>query len=165
MTTIDELFGIKTKSSQEKSKEVTETKKPKSNSVTLTQWLNSINYEKNYILDNNNQKDYPQFVINRCLYKHRDLIYYIDALNNINISNRMHYDFLFEAVPSKKRWLPFNNKKQENIDDIELVKKYYNVNNKRALEYYNILDESDINYLKKYFEKGGLEDKKLKSKL
>ena len=158
VNSINDLFGIKSNKIEYKTSLV-ETKPKKANDVSLTEWLNSINYEKNYLLDNETSKKYSQYIINMCLYKHRDILFYIDALNILNMNNKMHYDFLLEAVPSKKRFAPFG-KKQKNIEDVELVKKYFNVSYNRALKYFNQLDENDIEIIKKLYDEGGIKSKK-----
>ena len=127
--------------------------------IKLTDWLNSINYNKKYLMTKENEKKYPQFIINSILSKSRELIFYIDALNNMEISNICHYDFLLNAIPSSKRYIPFNNKKIKKIEDVELVQKYYKVNYDRALSYFKLLDENDIENLRKYFDEGGLNGK------
>lgn len=161
MSSIDELFGIK---SIEKKEVISEDNiNKKSSEITLTQWLNSINYEKNYLMTDENKNKYPQYVINMCLYKNRDIIYYIDALNSINIDNKMHYDFLLNAIPSKKRWAPFS-KKVKKVEDIDFVKKYFNVSYNRALEYYNKLTVEDIENIKEIFDEGGIKHVKNKQK-
>ena len=128
----------------------------KSKELKLTDWLNSINFNKNYLMNKNNEKKYPQFLINSILSKNRELIFYIEALNNLEMNNQWHYDFLLNAIPSSKRFIPFFNKKIKINEDIELVKKYYNVSYKRAVEYYNKLDENDIMKLKSYYDEGGI---------
>ena len=127
--------------------------------VKLTDWLNSINYNKEYLLNKDNEKKYPQFVINSILSKSRELIFYIEALNNMDISNKWHYDFLLNAIPASKRYIPFFNKKIKKTEEVELVQRYYNVSYDRALSYFKLLDKNDIENLKKYFDEGGLNGK------
>lgn len=124
--------------------------------IKLTDWLYSIILNKNNIMDKENEKKYPQFIINNILSKDRELIFYIDAINNLNISNRMHYDFLLNAIVRKKRFLQFPKKKIQENEIITFIKRYYNVSYDRALKYYKFLDDNDINNLKKYFNEGGL---------
>lgn len=124
--------------------------------IKLTDWLYSIILNKNNIMDKENEKKYPQFIINNILSKDRELIFYIDAINNLNISNKMHYDFLLNAITKKKRFLQFPKKKIQESEIITFIKRYYNISYNRALKYYKFLDEEDINNLKKYFDEGGL---------
>ena len=55
VNSINDLFGIKSNKIEYKTSLV-ETKPKKANDVSLTEWLNSINYEKNYLLDNETSK-------------------------------------------------------------------------------------------------------------
>lgn len=135
--------------------EYKKTKNIQSSNVTLFDWLNSINFNKTYLWNKENDKKYPQYMINWVLSKSRELIFYIDALNNMDISNKMHYDFLMNAIPSKKRYIPFGKKNQKN-EDIELVKKFYNISYSRASKYYSLLNEDDISEIRKKFDSGGL---------
>lgn len=134
-------------------------KPEKKDDVKLTDWLNSINFNKEYLLTKENEKKYPQYVINSILSKSRELIFYIEALNNMEISNKCHYDFLLNAISPSKRYIPFSGKKVKKIEEVEMVQKYYKVNYDRALKYFNLLDDNDIQMLRAYFDEGGLNGK------
>lgn len=123
--------------------------------LRITDWLNSINYNKNNLMNNNNEKKYPQYMINNILSKNKETIAYVDCLNMLDISNKCHYDFLLEALPSKKRYSQFFNKKVKITEDLELVKKYYNVSYNRASMYLKQLNEQDLEELRLYFNEGG----------
>lgn len=148
----DDEFGEETESKKSEQKE----KPSKKHSISLTEWLNSINYTKIDLMNEDNEMKYQQFIINSILSHSKELIYYIDALNCINMSNRMHYDFLLSAIPPSKRYVPFFNMKIQKNEDVELVKRYYKVSYNRANQYYEMLSEEDISKLRKYYDEGGI---------
>ena len=101
------------------------------------------------------RKDYKQFLINRTLSYHNDIIHYVNELNSFpDINDKAHYDFFYHAVPKKKRskkyWV--KGKKYENM---EIVKEYYKFSTEKAIRALSILSEKDIKYIKQKLFKGG----------
>ena len=110
------------------------------------------NYDGEYIRES---KDYKPFFINRSLSYYPDLIFHANMMNeNPMIEVKAHYDFLHQIVEKKSRkkqyWI-----KVKKLEDLEIVKEYYNYSNKRALESLNILTEADIQYMRGKMLKGG----------
>lgn len=124
--------------------------------MELKDWLNSINFTKENLIENNNQniKKYPSYIINRCLSGHIDGILYANQMNiNHSLDKDMQYLFYLNILRKKKRFSPWINK--EKIFDLDLVKKYYGYNNEKALQALKILSKEQINYIKSRFETGG----------
>lgn len=122
----------------------------------LKQYLNSINYEKNNIMDEDPDsiKDYPSYIINRCLSGHLDCILYVNEMNIYNsLSNKMQYDFYINSLRAKKRFSPWLRK--EKIEELECVKKYYGYSNEKALQALRLLSKDQIDYIKSKLEPGG----------
>ena len=122
----------------------------------LKQYLNSINYEKNNIMDEDPDsiKDYPSYIINRCLSGHLDCILYVNEMNIYNsLSNKMQYDFYINSLRAKKRFSPWLRK--EKIEELECVKKYYGYSNEKALQALRLLSKEQIDYIKSKLETGG----------
>ena len=75
--------------------------------------------KENYDSDIPERKDYKQFLLNRTLSYHNDLIHYINELNRYpDISDKGHYDFINAAVPKQKRQKKYwvKGKKYENME-------------------------------------------------
>ena len=122
----------------------------------LKQYLNSINYEKNNIMDEDPEsiKDYPPYIINRCLSGHLDCILYANEMNIYNtLPNKMQYDFYINSLRAKKRFSPWLRK--EKIEELECIKQYYGYSNEKALQALRLLSKEQIDYIKSKLETGG----------
>ena len=78
-------------------------------SVELKDWLNSINQTKKHLIDEDPsiEKDYPPYIINRCLSGHLDCIMFANEMNiHNNIPKKMQYDFYLNSLRKKKRFSP-----------------------------------------------------------
>ena len=96
--------------------------------MKLSDYLNAINYTKESLMDTEDEqveKEYTPFVINRCMSYFVDTILYANVMNeNPHISSNMQFDYLSNSVRKRKRfskWL-----KKEMSDDIEIIKEKYN---------------------------------------
>jgi hypothetical protein len=72
-----------------------------------------------------------------------------------HIDNKLQFDYFINSIRKKFRqsgkWL-----KAEQIDEIDLIKEYYNYSNPKAKEILNLLSEEDIEFIKRKLRKGGL---------
>ena len=124
--------------------------------IELKDWLNSINTTKNNIidLDNSAEKEYPPFIINKCMAGHIDTIMYANQLNiNFDLDKKLQYDFYINIVRKRKRFSPWIRK--EKIEDLEYVKSYYGYSNEKAKQALSILTKEQLNFIKSKFETGG----------
>ena len=121
----------------------------------LKDWLNSINFTKeNLIEDPSSIKDYPPYIINRCLSGHIDCIMYANEMNkNHHLDKDMQYSFYINILRKRKRFSPWI--KKDKIDDLESVKSYYGYSNEKAHQALKILSRDQINFIKQKLEKGG----------
>ena len=95
----------------------------------------------------------------------RALSQYSDCLGIANIANqklhgkvssRLLYDFLFYAIPKKKRYSGKWGKQAKELKEVEVVKKAFACNNARAREYLMLMSKEDIKQLvKDYTDVGG----------
>ena len=100
-------------------------------------------------------KDYKAYVIDYALSLHRDTIMQANEMNmNSHISNQMQYDYLLNKVRHYKRPFVEWTKKQK-IEDLEVVKEYYNVSFTKAKEYLKLLSARQISELKAQLDRGG----------
>ena len=121
----------------------------------LKDWLNSINFSKeNLIEDSSNIKDYPPYIINRCLSGYIDCIMYANEMNkNHHLDKDMQYSFYINSLRKRKRFSPWI--KKDKIEDLESVKSYYGYSNEKAHQVLKILSKEQINFIKQKLEKGG----------
>ena len=122
----------------------------------LKDWLNSINLTKKNLIDEDPslEKEYPPYIINRCLSGHLDCIMFTNEMNQYHfLDKKMQYDFLLNTLRSKKRFSPWLRK--EEIKDLDLVKRYYGYSNEKAKQALRILTKEQLNFIKSKFETGG----------
>ena len=77
--------------------------------MDLKDWLNSINYTKKNLIDEDPsiEKDYPPYIVNRCMSGHLDAIMFANEMNMYNfLPKKMQYDFFINILRTKKRYSP-----------------------------------------------------------
>jgi hypothetical protein len=123
--------------------------------MELKDWLNSINQTKeNLMEDPSNKKDYPPYIINRCMSGHVDCILYANEMNmQPHLPKDMQYAFYLNSIRKKKRFSPWIRK--DKVKDIEIVKQYYGYGNEKATQALKILNNTQLNFIKQRLEKGG----------
>ena len=123
--------------------------------MELKDWLNSINQTKeNLMEDPSNKKDYPPYIINRCMSGHVDSILYANEMNmQPHLPKDMQYAFYLNSIRKKKRFSPWIRK--DKVKDIEIVKQYYGYSNEKATQALKILNNTQLNFIKQRLEKGG----------
>ena len=124
--------------------------------MELKEWLNSINTNKNNLIDEDNdlEKKYPSYIVNRCLSGHIDAVMFANEMNkHPNLAKKLQYDFFLNSLRKRKRYSPWLRKEQ--IENLELVKKYYGYSNEKASNALKILTPEQINFIKQRLDIGG----------
>jgi hypothetical protein len=125
--------------------------------VDLKDWLNSINYSKKNLIDEDPdvEKKYPAYIINRCMSGHLDAIMYANEMNLYhNLSSKLQYDFLLNILRSKKRFSPWV--KKEELKNLDYVKRYYGYSNEKAKQVLPLLSKEQLTFIQEKLERGGL---------
>ena len=123
----------------------------------LKDWLNSINFNKKNLIeeDPSTIKDYPPYIINRCLSGNIDCIMFVNEMNKYpNLDKDMQYNFYLNTLRKKKRFSPWLRK--EKVTDLQSVKQYYGYSNEKALNALKILTPDQINFIKQRLDIGGI---------
>lgn len=124
--------------------------------MELKDWLNSINNTKKNLIDENNsiEREYPPYIINKCLSGHIDCLLYSNEMNmNRHLNKKMQYDFYINSIRKRRRFSPWVNK--EKIKDLEIIKEYYGYNDEKARQSLKILTKKQIEFIKDSLDKGG----------
>jgi len=129
-----------------------------SSNYPLKDYLNSLNYSKQYLMGEDEdpgwEKNYPSYVINKCMSHHLDTVMFANEMNmNAGLDNRLQYDFFINIVRSRRRFSPWG--KKQKIDDLELVKRYYGYSYEKAKQALEILTPQQINFIKDKLNTGG----------
>ena len=122
----------------------------------LKDWLNSINFTKeNLIEDPSEIKNYPPYIINRCLSGHLDCIMYANEMNKYSFLDKdMQYSFYLNTLRKKKRFSPWLRK--DKVTDLEIIKQYYGYSNEKASNALKILTPEQIKFIKQRLDTGGM---------
>jgi len=122
----------------------------------LKDWLNSINTGKNNLIDEDIdlEKKYPSYIVNRCLSGHIDAVMFANEMNkHPNLAKKLQYDFFLNSLRKRKRYSPWLRKEQ--IENLELVKKYYGYSNEKAKQVLHILTREQLSFIRDRLETGG----------
>ena len=122
----------------------------------LKDWLNSINTSKNNLIDEDTdlEKKYPSYIVNRCLSGHIDAVMFANEMNkHPNLAKKLQYDFFLNSLRKMKRYSPWLRKEQ--IENLELVKKYYGYSNEKAKQVLHILTREQLSFIRDRLETGG----------
>ena len=122
----------------------------------LKDYLNSINLSKKDLMEDDPgwEKNYPSYVINKCLSHHMDTLAFANEMNRYpNLDKRLQYSFFLNTVRPKKRFSPWG--KKEKVKDLEIVKQYYGYSNEKAKQALRILSPDQLNNIKEKLNRGG----------
>tara|TARA_B100001094_G_scaffold22420_1_gene18949 strand:+ start:1746 stop:2120 length:375 start_codon:yes stop_codon:yes gene_type:complete len=123
--------------------------------MELKHWLNSINFNKENLLDEDPTLKYPAFVVNKCLSGSLDSVLFANEMNKSHfLDPKMQYDFLLNSLRKKRRFAPWL--KKGKVEDIDAVKKYYGYSNEKAQQAMRILTKEQIKYIKQKLNTGGV---------
>ena len=124
--------------------------------MELKDWLNSINFTKKNLIqeDPSVAKEYPPYIINRCLSGHIDCVMYANEMNKYHFLDKdMQYEFYINILRKRKRFSPWIRK--DKISDMEYVKRYYGYGNEKESQALKILSPEQINFIKSKLDTGG----------
>jgi len=124
----------------------------------LKDYLNAINHTKERLLDSEDEeweKKYPPFVVNKCVYPFQDTIMLVNEINQLpHLDKKLQFDFLLNSVRSRRRFSPWL--KANKLDNLEDVKEYYGYSNEKAKQALDILTDEQIATIKQKLNKGGM---------
>ena len=122
----------------------------------LKDYLNTLNYSKDDLMEDDPgwKKNYPPYVINKCMSHHMDTLMFSNEMNRYpNLDKDMQYSFYLNTVRPKRRFSPWGKKQQ--VKDLNLVKQYYGYSNEKAKQVLNILTKEQLSFMRDRLETGG----------
>jgi hypothetical protein len=123
----------------------------------LKDYLNAINHTKEKLMDTEDEeweRKYPPFIVNKCLAPFPDTILLVNEINQYpSIDKKLQFDFLINSLRPRKRYTPWV--KAKKLEDIEYVKEFYGYNNEKAKVALTILNDDQIATIKQKLNKGG----------
>jgi Bacteriophage clamp loader A subunit len=109
-----------------------------------------------HLLSNEDEeKDYVPFLVNKSLSQHIDCIFYVNEMNlNCHLDKKMQYDYLYHSIRKYNRgyqkWF-----KNTESDNIQLIKEFYGYSTDKAKQVLPLLSKDNIAYIKNKLDKGG----------
>ena len=123
----------------------------------LKDYLKAINQTKESLLDTEDEqweKKYPSFIINKCIAPFPDTVMLVNEINQLHhLDKKLQFDFLINSLRPRKRYTPWM--KAKKLENLEYVKEYYGYNNEKARCALDILNDEQISAIKTKLNKGG----------
>jgi len=113
----------------------------------LFDYLNSI-FLKNKIDD---LSAYSPFIINRFLSMDKELLpfaFFVN-FNSPFWTKELQYEFLFYAIPKKKRFIKYVKNKGKKLEKLKIIQDWFKINEEEAKEYLKILNDKQIKEIEK----------------
>jgi len=126
-------------------------------SYELKEYLKAINTSKEKLMDSEDEqweKKYPPYIVNKCLAPFQDTIFLVNEMNmNHQIDKKLQFDFLLNTLRTRQRYTPWLKAKKEK--HLECVKEYYGYSNEKAKSALSILNDEQIKTIMNSLNKGG----------
>ena len=123
----------------------------------LKDYLKAINQTKENLLDTEDEeweKRYPPYIVNKCFAPFTDTILLVNELNqHHHLDKKLQFDYLLNSLRPRNRFAPWM--KAKKLDNLEDVKEFYGYGNEKARDALDILDTKQISAIKKKLKKGG----------
>ena len=119
--------------------------------------VKAVTYTKeNVMVDVHAEKGYAPYMVNRALSFFADTIFQANEMNrNYHLDNKLQFDYLLNNIRPRKRWSQWL--KPEKIDNIDIVKEYYEFSNEKAKNALEILSVDQLEHIKQILDIGGVE--------
>lgn len=118
-----------------------------------------IQQPKKAVITAENERQYVPYIVNRSISFHLDMVMAANQMNMFpSTDNLLQYHYLLNSVRSYKR--PFQKwQKREDDANLNAIKEYFGYSNEKAKEALRILNDDQLNHIKKTLNKGGLNAK------
>jgi hypothetical protein len=122
-------------------------------------YLTAINKSKKNIMrespdDPKAVTGYPAFIIRRLLSYHLDAILFCNEINMVGLEEQLQFEFLLHALPKKTRYA--STYKPPNVENLDLIKTFYNYSTTKALDVLLLHSPADIERIKSHLSEGGV---------
>jgi hypothetical protein len=126
----------------------------------LGAYLTAINKTKENIMRDPDAEpqvitQYPAFLVRRLLSYHMDAALYANEMNQLpTLDNQMQFEYLLNVLPKKNRFSKTH--KVQNPETLDLIKRYYQYSDAKALEVMSLHTEDDFARIKAALAEGGV---------
>jgi hypothetical protein len=116
-------------------------------------YVKSLTKTKEYIFDEQSEKSYNTFLVNKSFSYYQDCIFHSNLINQYpNIEKKMNYDYYYYFISKKSRFAPWKKEDENTLYVLECIKRYFSCSDKVAKEYIKILSEENIKHLVKIYK-------------
>jgi len=106
------------------------------------------------MIDDDCEKSYNSFMVNRGLSYFQDTIIIANEMNRQHqLDSKLQYQFLINMIRKRKRFSKWAKAQKES--DIDAVKEYYGYSNEKARQALTLLSPDQITIIKNKVSKGG----------
>lgn len=116
----------------------------------------SILQTKKSVITEENNKEYPAYIVNKALSFHMDCLFYANQMNKMpGLDPLLQYHYLINSIRGYKR--PFQQwHKKDTIENLAAIKEYFKYSNEKAKQALEILSYDQIEEIKRKTDKGGM---------
>ncbi len=93
--------------------------------------------------------DYNQYVINEIFSYYPECLLIISKVNDSNLSNQMHYDYMMNSIRPRKRPYIKLIRKKRTYADVLLISNYYKYSVEKAKEALSVMTDQQLSAFKK----------------
>lgn len=133
----------------------------KKKALTPFDYIDAISHTKEDLFDGNEnaEKEYNAYIVNRGLSFGADTVLYANEMNRYHFLQKQHqFQFLQGTIRKRKRYNSWIRAEKES-EDIAALKEYYNYSNDDAKYALSLLMPDQLELIKQRLNKGGLAQK------
>lgn len=122
----------------------------------LFEYLNSINTTKEYLMvDQQAEKEYVPYMINRGLSMFNDTIMYANEINRYpELSKKVQYEFFINSITARKRFSKWPKREKES-EDLKMIAEYFQCSYDKAKVTLSLLTETQLAEVRSATDVGG----------
>jgi NACalpha-BTF3-like transcription factor len=118
-------------------------------------FVNSINGHKDIMQDEETERAYVPFVVNRQMSYFNDTVLVANQANMMShVDHRLQYHYLLNTIKPRKRFSKWAKRHEDS--DIELVMMHYGYNYEKAHTALSLLTKHQLDTIKNKYNKGGM---------
>lgn len=118
--------------------------------MNVFDFVKAVNEKQEVEWNDITEKEYSPWIVNRAFSFMSDTLLHANLMNqNAFLPKKMQFDFFYYGIPKGRRFGKWQ-KKDKPEADVELLKKYYCINNLRAEEALAILTDEQLTIIRNF---------------
>ena len=148
-----------TKKSKKPTENSTEKKTTEPRPFDVWAFVNSLSYNKKYLLNEETIAEYNPWTINKAFSFYVDTVYEASYMNQYHrLPKKLQHDFLINSIRPQKRYEKWvkQDKESEEAKTIAAIQEYYHYSLTKAQAALSILTKEQVAIIKTRIDKGGI---------